>query len=84
MSRKDILAMLLNRVMIWICGGRLWESAKACVLLYENKEISGEEKRKRVLDLLKIEAKALGMDLAESLFNMAIEGAIQYIRRKTS
>lgn len=81
---NQIVAILLNRVMIWVCGGKVWELAQAWVKLYEDKDLTGPEKRERVLAMLQVEAKTLGIDLAQSLLNLAIEAAIQYIRRRAS
>lgn len=76
-----VVAVLLNRLMIWVVGGRLWELAQAWVTLYESKDIPAEEKRGRVLAMLQTEAQTLGLDLAQSLINLAIEAAVQYVRR---
>lgn len=79
-----IVAVLLNRLMMWLCGERLWTLAQSWVTLYENKDIPSDEKRGRVLVMLQVEAKTLGVELAESLINLAIEAAVQYVRRRTS
>jgi len=77
-----VIAVLLNRVMIWLCGGQLWGLAQAWVQLYEQKDLTGAEKRDRVAQMLQIEAYTLGIDLAHSLLNFVIEAAVQYARRK--
>ena len=76
-----IVAVLLNRIMIWLAGAELWQRAQSWVTLYENKEIPSAEKRERVLVMLKTELKTLGIDLATSLLNFALEAALQYVRR---
>lgn len=78
-----IVAVLLNRIMIWLVSDDLWQQAQSWVLLYENKDIPSVEKRDRVLVMLEMELKNLGLDLAQSVLNFAIEAALQYIRRKT-
>ena len=77
-----IVAVLLNRVMLWACGDRLWQRAQEWVKLYEDQEMSGAEKRLRVVWGLREELTALGQDLASSLIHFAIEAAVQYGRRK--
>lgn len=79
-----VVAVLLNRLMIWLCGGRLWDLAQSWVKLYENKDLPSAEKRERALAMLQIEAHTLGIDLAQSLLNLAIEAAVQYVRRRTA
>lgn len=79
---SQVIAMLLNWLMIWLCGGKLWELAQAWVKLYETKDLTSAEKRERVLAMLQIEVQTLGLDIAQSLINLAIEAAVQYIRRK--
>jgi len=76
-----IVAVLLNRIMIWLAGAELWQRAQSWVLLYENKEIPSVEKRERVLVMLETELKTLGIGLATSLLNFALEAALQYVRR---
>ena len=79
-----IVAVLLNRLMIWLVSDDLWQRAQSWVTLYENKNIPGPEKRERVLVMLETELKVLGKELSASLINFLIEAAIQYVRRKTS
>jgi len=76
-----IVAVLLNRIMIWLAGAELWQRAQSWVVLYENKDIPSAEKRARVLVMLETELKTLGIDLATSLLNFALEAALQYVRR---
>ena len=76
-----IVAVLLNRLMIWLLSADLWQRAQSWVALYENKEIPGIEKRERVLVMLETEIWALGLDFGISLLNFAIEAAVQYVRR---
>lgn len=81
---NSVKKVLLNRIMLWLCGDKLWELARAWVRLYENKEMSGKEKQERVLNMLQIEVQTLGLDIATSLINLAIEAAVQYLRIKSS
>lgn len=76
-----IIAILLNRIMTWLVSDDLWKRAQAWVALYENKDIPSSEKRERVLVMLETELKTLGIDLATSLLNFALEAALQYVRR---
>ena len=76
-----IVSALLNRLMIWLCSGQLWGRAQAWVALYENKELPPAEKRERVLVMLETELKTLGRTLTTSILNLAIEAAVQYVRR---
>lgn len=78
-----IIAVLLNRIMTWLVSDDLWQRAQSWVALYENKDISSQEKRERVLVMLEQELKALGLELSTSLLNFAIEAALQYIRCKS-
>jgi len=52
------------------------------VALYERKDLTSAEKRERVADMLREEARIVGLDLADSLINLAIEAALQIVRRK--
>ena len=77
-----IVAVLLNRVMHWLCGESLWQRAQEWVALYERKDLSGDEKRERVLNAILAESAALGKELATSLVGFAIEAAVQSLRRR--
>ena len=76
-----IVAVLLNRLMIWLASEDLWRRAQAWVALYENKELPSAEKRERVLVMLETELKTLGRTLTTSILNLVIEAAVQYVRR---
>lgn len=73
--------ILLNRLMVWLCGGRLWDMAQQWVAMYETKDLTGAEKHERVLAMLQEEARVIGLNLTNSLLNLAIEAAVQYVRR---
>lgn len=77
-----IIAVLLNRLMVWLVSGDLWQRAQSWVALYEDKDIPSAEKRERVLVMLETEIKTLGLGFGTSLLNFAIEAAVQYVRRK--
>ena len=76
-----IFVVLLSHLMIWLASEDLWRRAQAWVALYENKELPPAEKRERVLVMLETELKTLGRTLTTSILNLAIEAAVQYVRR---
>ena len=76
-----IVAVILNRLMMWLVSDDLWQRAQSWVALYENKDIPGAEKRERVLVMLETELWALGRTLTTSILNFVIEAAVQYVRR---
>lgn len=78
---NKIVTLLLNRLMLWLCGESLWGLAQAWVKLYENKDLPSDEKRERVLVMLETELKTLGRTLTTSILNLVIEAAVQYVRR---
>ena len=81
---NKLTLLLLDRVAAWVCGRDLWASAQSWVGLYERKDLkdlSGAEKRARVLAALQEEFAALGKTLAASLVGFAIEAAVQLRRR---
>ena len=75
--------LLLDQVANWFCGRDLWASAQTWVALYERKDLTGAEKRARVLNAIQEEFAVLGKALGVSLIGFAIEAALQYVRRKT-
>ena len=79
-----VVAILLDRVMVWICGGALWTRALSWVALYEDRELSGAEKRERVVKGLQDELLAIGQDVTSSLIRLAIEAAVQSVRRRAA
>lgn len=74
--------MLLNQIMNWVVGGAMWRQAQAWVKLYEDSTLTGAEKRAKVVAGMLTEAQALGIVLAESLINFAVEAAVQYVRQR--
>ena len=73
---------LLNRLMAYLCG-QLWDIAKREVALMEaERDLPKPEKRSRVIARLSAAAKEMGMEMADSLINFAIEAALQYLRRR--
>ena len=78
---NKLLALMLDRLMAWLIGPSGWGAAQALVALYEDQEMPSTEKRARVLEALLVELKLMGLDLASSLVNFAIEAAVQYLRR---
>jgi len=81
---NKLTLLLLDQVSAWVCGRNLWSSAQSWVGLYERKDLSGAEKRARVLAALQEEFAALGQTLAASLAGFAIEAAVQFLRRRAS
>ena len=67
-----IVAVLLNRLMIWLASEDLWRRAQAWVALYENKELPPAEKRARVLVMLETELKTLGLIAAACNLNLSL------------
>lgn len=76
-----IVAVLLNRLMIWLASEDLWERAQVWVALYENKKLPPAEKRRCVLVMLETELWREGRALTTSILNFVIEAAVQYVRR---
>lgn len=81
---NKLTVLLLDRVARWVCGRDLWAAAQSWVALYERRDLTGAEKRERVLAALREEFTALGKDLAASLAGFAIEAAVQSLRRRTA
>lgn len=81
---NKLTLLLLDQVSAWVCGRDLWRSAQGWVALYERKDLSGAEKRARVLAALQEEFTTLGKTLAASLVGFAIEAALQYVRRRAA
>lgn len=75
---NPLTALLLERTARWVCGRDLWDAAQTWVALYECKDLTGAEKRDRVLAALQKEFVAL----AASLAGFAIEAAVQFLRRR--
>ena len=76
-----IVAVLLNRLMIWVIGADLWERAQTWVALYENRELPPAEKRGCILVMLETELWRERRTLTTSILNLVIEAAVQYVRR---
>lgn len=75
---------LLNQLMAYLCG-QLWDIAKQWVAIYEEdeqSELSGAKKRGRVANMIREEARAIGVNITENLINLAVEAALQYLRRR--
>ena len=77
-----VITALLDRVARWVCGRDLWAAAQEWVALYERHDLTGAEKRERVLDALQEQFTILGRELAASLAGFAIEAAVQVLRRR--
>lgn len=78
---NKIKLALWNQLLIWLCGGTLWQRARAWVALYERQDLTGAEKRDQVVAGLTAELQTLGLAVAGSLINLAVEAAVQYLRQ---
>jgi len=73
-----LITFLIEQLAGFILGSDIFERIVATVLRWADKEISGAEKRKGVLDELEI----IGLELTESLANFGVELAVQYLKKK--
>lgn len=71
----------LNQIMAYLCG-QVWVIAKEWVAIYEKETFSGAERQQKVYEMLSYQLRKSGLDVADSLINFAIEGALQYLRRR--
>lgn len=72
-----------NQIMSYICGDRAWKVAKDAVALYENQAIPKDEKRERVFVMVFEELRDITTEISKNLIYLAIEAALQYLRRTT-
>jgi hypothetical protein len=75
---NGIVAFLLKQVVDMILGNDVIERVAATVQRWDDKEISGLEKKQEVLSELEI----IGIKLSGAAANFAVEAAIQYLRAK--
>jgi hypothetical protein len=77
---KTILNFLLQVIMNYIVGKDVFGKIQTLVEeVGNNNELSGAEKREKVL----AEAKAMGGDFASHLLNLAVEAAVALVKEKT-
>jgi hypothetical protein len=72
-----------NQIMAYVCGDRAWTVAKEAVALYENQNIPKEEKRDKVFTMVFEEVRTITTEISKNLIYLAIEAALQYLRRTT-
>jgi len=73
-----VIAYLLKQVVDMILGAEVLERVAGAVQRWDEKKISGLEKKQGVLDELEI----IGLKLTGAAANFAVEAAIQYLRAK--
>lgn len=73
-----IAAFLMKQLADLVLGGDLFTRIQATVERWEEKEVSGLEKKAGVLAELEI----IGIELSASMANWAIEMALQLVRTK--
>ena len=74
----DLKVFLLERVIKWLIGGAAFDYIKTSVELINNEDMTGEEKRAKVVE----DAKKLFGNLATFLINLAIEVAVTSLKAK--
>ena len=75
---STVIAFLLKQVVDMILGAEVLERVAGAVQRWEDKEISGLEKKQGVLAELEI----IGLKLTGAAANFAVEAALQYLRAK--
>jgi len=75
---NTVIAYLLKQVVDMILGAEVLERVAGAVQRWDEKKISGLEKKQGVLDELEI----IGLKLTGAAANFAVEAAIQYLRAK--
>ena len=74
----DMKTYTLDKVIKWLIGGELFNSIKEMVLNMADTELTGEEKRAKVLQ----EAKSIAGKTASFLLNLGIEAAVVILKSK--
>lgn len=69
---------LLNKVIAWMLGGKLFETIKGIVGTLSKEDISGVEKREKAIAQL----KDLAGDISMFLVNLGIEAAVALLKSK--
>ena len=75
---NTLIAFLIKQLADVVLGSDVFPRIVGAVERWAEKEISGAEKRKGVIDELEV----IGLKLTESLANFGVELAVQYIRTK--
>lgn len=74
----DFKLFFLNNIIKWLIGGEAFDYIKRSVELINNDEMTGEEKRAKVL----ADTKKLFGNLGTFLINLAIEAAVTILKAK--
>ena len=74
----DLKLFFLNNIIKWLIGGELFNYIRSWVEVVNNEDLTGEEKRAKVL----AEVKKLGGTVATFLVNLAIEAAVTSLKAK--
>lgn len=75
--QKQILQFFIRQIANFLIGSDIFERVKARVFAWEDKQLSGLEKRFGVTK----EIRAIGIEISEQLLNFAIELALVHIRQ---
>lgn len=75
----DMKSYALDKLIKWLIGGELFNSIKEMVASVADANLSGDEKRTKVLD----EAKSIAGKTATFLLNLAIEAAVTLLKSKS-
>ena len=76
MKYNTIKAYILERTVKWIVGGELFDQVKNLVLAYASENIPGDEKRKKVLEQVKL----IRGNISNFVVNLVIETAVFIIK----
>ena len=69
---------LIDKFAQFILGGKAWGRLQAIVIIVENPDISGAEKRQQALAMI----EKIGIDLAGFLLNLGLELAVAKLRSR--
>lgn len=74
----DLKLFFLNNIIKWLIGGDAFDYIRGAVAVINNSEMSGDEKRAKVL----ADTKKLFGNVATFLINLAIEAAVTSLKAK--
>ena len=69
---------MINNLIKWLLGGELFNQIKALVVMVSTEDISGDEKRKKVYNMV----KGMAGGAATFLINLGIEAAVLWLKSK--
>ena len=72
----NIKSLLIDRFSSWVLGGEAWGQIQAAVHIVDDVELTGSEKRERVLEML----VKIGIGIAGYLINLGLELAVAKLR----